>query len=599
MWTRKLLFLALGALALLAFAYGNHYQNGFHFDDPDLIENNVSIQSPANFVAIWTERSAASVEEKSQIFRPLASLSLAADYWRAGMDVRAYHHTASALYVTLLVLLFVCSRKLALLSFDDKTSSAIALGTAAVFAFHAVNAETLNYISARGILLGANLALLGFYLYLQGGWVRSHRTYLVPLVLAILSDQNFICVPVLIFLHHLVFESHDGEPAMRRLKRAAVSASPAFVVSVFAVSLVILMSSQEAQRPPSLEHLLTQPYVIAEYVAAFFYPIGLSAASGVSPFSDFDSWRSICGQVFFLCLAALASLALRGARLRVAGFGLLWFILALLPSACLFGSDMVLDYRRTFFAYPGLSFAICCGAAFLIESARLRNRWHPRYLSYASTVLLIILAVHILVTRQRNRVWLNEETLWFDVLAKNPGYGPAYMSYGHSKMAKNDYDLARLYLEEALKYLPDSPELNTDLGTLHGKITKDPGVAERYFTHAMTIAPEYAPAYVAYGRWLVARKNYDAAILNFEKALDLNENSLQASYALMDTYSDLGRWAKVREVARRTLALRPEDPVAQKELMIADTRPAEDARRGVKSSGPPAQRPPSSSQTQG
>ncbi len=598
MWTRRILFLTLGLAALLFYAYANHYQNVFHFDDTAAIENNVSLQSPANLGAFLTERSASSSEPTSQIYRPVSSLSLALDYWWGGLDVATYHRTSFILYVVLLLLLFSLFKAISEPLFEEKWSSIVAFGSAAVFGLHAVNAETLNYISARGILLAAIFSTAALLLYVRGGRTRTKRIYLLPFTLALLSDQQAVCVVGLIFLHHLIFEGHNGEPAPRRLQRAFFAALPALVVGTLASFLVLSMTSEEARHPLSVEYILTQPYVVAEYAASFFYPIGLSAASGLSVFSDFDSWRSICGQVFLLCLLALAVLSLERTRARLIGFGLFWFVIALIPSSCLFGSAAVLDYRRTFFPYAGLAFGICSGAALLYENLQSRSWWRPRYLGYVNFLLLALMATHVLVIRHRNRVWASEETLWFDVIAKNPGYGPGYMSYGLSKMEKNDYDLARLYLEEALKYLPESPQLHTDLGTLYGRISKDPSLAEGYFQRALALSPDYAPAYLAYGQWLLSRHQFEQALSKFERSDSLSENSLQARYALMDTYSLLGRWAKVREIARKTLAEHPEDTVAQRQLALADARPAEEARH-IKASVPPAPRLPGSSQTPG
>ncbi|MBN8550942.1 MAG: tetratricopeptide repeat protein [Deltaproteobacteria bacterium] len=579
MWVRKLLFVSLGAIALLLFAYGNHYQNGFHLDDESIVVNNSALRSLPASLAAFVDSSASGSDTATQLYRPLAILSLAWDFARAGLSPYRYHLSAMEIFLLLIVVGYFLLRELLKRSFEEPEASVVAFGCICLYAFHAVHAETLNYISARGSLLACLFSTLTLLLYVRSKQARERRLYLLSLTAALLSSKDAAAVPCLLFFYHLLFLSEPGEPADRRLKRATLAAIPSFIVTSLALGLIVALSNSQTPESSYSEYLATQPYAIAHYAAAFFYPIGICAEYGISAGTASSSLASWVSQLLVLCLLALAAISPCTPRGKVVSFGIAWFMFALIPSSLLFPSAQFLDYRRTFFPFLGLALGVGSSLAIFVDWAKARGAWKRRYSTYAITAVLLLLSLHILAIRHRNRIWANEETLWFDVLSKNPSYGRALMNYGLSKMAKNDYDIARLYLEEALRYLPESPQLYADLGTLHGKTSKDPRIAESYFKKAIELDALYAPTYVDYGQWLESRKMNAQAIQAFEYALKIDPTSLRAHYALIDLYFAQRRWARTREAARALLSIHPDDERALRVLKSAEAKAAEGRRR--------------------
>src|SRR5690606_23826725 len=107
------------AVALFIFAYANSWRNSFHFDDAHVIVSNPAIASPANAPRFFTDARTFSSLPANQTYRPIVSLTLAADHAVAraatgnGLDPRAYHATqlllaalAAALLGALALVLF-------------------------------------------------------------------------------------------------------------------------------------------------------------------------------------------------------------------------------------------------------------------------------------------------------------------------------------------------------------------------------------------------------------------------------------------------------------------------------------------------------------
>ena len=70
---------ALLLIALLA-AYGNHFHNGFHFDDVHTVVNNAAIRQVGNIPQFFRDATNFSSLPSNQSYRPLVSTLLAIDY---------------------------------------------------------------------------------------------------------------------------------------------------------------------------------------------------------------------------------------------------------------------------------------------------------------------------------------------------------------------------------------------------------------------------------------------------------------------------------------------------------------------------------------
>lgn len=77
---------------------------------------------------------------------------------------------------------------------------------------------------------------------------------------------------------------------------------------------------------------------------------------------------------------------------------------------------------------------------------------------------IVLLSVYAYGTYQRNKVWRTEETLWKDVIEKNPRSGRGLMNYGLALMQRGDYVGAMRYYERAMAFVPNYPFLHTNIG---------------------------------------------------------------------------------------------------------------------------------------
>ena len=143
--------LLLLAAALVAF--GASLGSGFHFDDYAIFPDPV-LTSPGGWLAIWSLRQT----------RPLTYLTFWLNYQAGGQDPLGYHLFNLALHLGAVMLLYECLRKL--------LPERAALLAAALFAVHPIQAEAVNYVWARSIVLAALLCFASLAAWIDGRtWV--------------------------------------------------------------------------------------------------------------------------------------------------------------------------------------------------------------------------------------------------------------------------------------------------------------------------------------------------------------------------------------------------------------------------------------------
>src|SRR5664279_774239 len=131
----RLLLLAAGLAA-----FGGSLIAGFHLDDYATFSNSLS--------------------QAARGSGPLTQLTLWLNYQVAGQEPLVYHAFNLLLHLGAILLAYECLRRL--------LPPGAALIAAAIFAVHPLQAEAVNYVSARGAMLAALLCFAALLAWLEG-----------------------------------------------------------------------------------------------------------------------------------------------------------------------------------------------------------------------------------------------------------------------------------------------------------------------------------------------------------------------------------------------------------------------------------------------
>jgi tetratricopeptide (TPR) repeat protein len=551
-----------GVLALAALAvYANHFGNAFHFDDMHAVANNIFIRDLRNVPRFFTSATYFSTLPDHRTYRPLVSASLALDY-RLGGGLKPFWFQLSTFlwYVVLVTLVFFLYRRIMDSASPQPSNLWTAFFAALCYALHPVNAETVNYVIQRGDLYATLGTAAGLACFAAWPEQRKYGWYLLPAMLGYLSKPTALVFPAILLFYILLFEQEKWGAALR-------AALPALAVTVaFAVlHWMMLPASFNAGAQSPWLYRISQPYVALHYFKSFFLPTELSADTDWGYIDGLFSTKGVMGFGFVAAVLAVAKWTSRKRETRPIAFGLLWFVITLLPTSLMPLAEVTNDHRM-FFPLVGLVLAVFWGVRLLIAG-------HPGWAKVALAGLAIVLAAEAVGTHARNEVWRTDESLWRDVTVKSPRNGRGLMNYGLTLMARGDYAGALSYFERAQAYTPNYPLLEINLGIASGGLQRDAD-AQRHFGRAIALAANTAEPYYYFAVWLhdTGRLAQSAAML--ETAVARNPLSFDSRHLLLQVHSEEGNLAAAGKLARETLQLAPNDDVAQRYA----TRPAVQAK---------------------
>lgn len=491
------MLLVLNVLA----AYSNHFRNDFHFDDLTAINQNPAIRDPRTIALAFVDAGLFSSAPDQRNYRPVTTASLALDYWLAGGLNVAFFHLSTFLWYSLqLVLMFLLFERLMNQADPHPSNIWTALAAAAAFGLHPANAETINFIIERGDVYNALGCVASLWLFVRYPAQRKFGWYLLPAAAAMLAKPPALVFPLLLLAYLLLFE--------QKWKSAIVSALPATALAAAAGYLIARMqpSTWGGGASSPVLYRVTQPFVALEYFKWYFLPTELSVDHGwhyLTPLSP----RALAGYFFVLALLGVATAASRTRQAKPVAFGIIWFIVTLLPTSLMPLGDVTNDHRM-FFSFVGLTLTVFWSlrlALFRVTARLTANR----RLVYASVgALAMVLIIAGAATRARNRVWLTEESLWLDAVTKNPRDVRALTNYGAYADAQADYPAALSYWERAAALDPSCGSCEVNLAKVSVQLNRG-DLADRHMKRVLAMFPSEPDPYIAYAEWLLSAGRFE------------------------------------------------------------------------------------------
>jgi protein O-mannosyl-transferase len=401
-------------ILLLAFiAYSNTFRNGFVYDDEFFVEKNESIRSlgsiPRFFVDGNTAVRGGGIE--GDVYRPLTTLSYCLDYSLWKLNPAGYHLTNLVFHALNGVLVYLLMKLL----FAD---AAFSLLTALLFTVHPIQTDAVTWVSGRSnvLFLFFYLLALYFYRYPAKQGVKTFRVMSVcAFVLALLSKEMALTLPLVIVLYDYYFRPREGKFAAGYLKRYFPYFLACFLFVLLRAAVLGKVAQKQYWGGGLYPTMLTMSRVTVDYIKLLFYPLKL-CADYVYPvsFSFFEP-----GVLTAFCILALlfAAVFIAFRKERRISFALAWFFITLLPVSNLIPLKILLAER--FLYLPSIGFCIIVSVIITRTYADARiNRLLTRGLRIAFA--LILLASYTARTAARNRDWKDGLTFWSGVVKSSP-----------------------------------------------------------------------------------------------------------------------------------------------------------------------------------
>ena len=190
----------------------------------------------------------------------------------------------------------------------------------------------------------------------------------------------------------------------------------------------------------------------------------------------------------------------------------------------------------------------------VVQSGLTLWQKYPRFMIAPIALWILVLAS---LTFMRAGVFVNEETLWQDTLARNPRAWLAEQNLCVLLARRGDLAAGRMHCERALAIKPVA-EVYYNLGLLDAREEHFGAAISRYM-QALALEPLYAgEIHHSRGVALSRLERLPEALDAYQKALTLRQNP-ETYYNLGVVLEKLGRTAEARDAYRSAQALNPAD----------------------------------------
>jgi|SRR5579871_15961 len=426
-------------------AFGASLGSSFHLDDYGIFRDPV-LTSFSGWAQIWNPLHR----------RPLTDFTYWLNYQVGGQDPLGYHAVNLLLHIIAVLLALACLRRL--------LPERAAWLAATIFALHPLQAEAVNYVSARGIMLATVLYLAALLAWLEG----RHWIAVAGFAAALLASPEVATFPlVLLFLD--------------RKHRAPLAAMLLLGVAGFALAF-----------SPGA-YIQGGGVVILRYLRLLIVPYGFTIDPDV-PVPAL--WLGALAWIAFLALAWLAW--------RRNWTWLLSGLLLLLPGCFFRGADAG-DYHM----HCAL-FGFGAAAGLLLSRAKA-----PAGLAVASVLALVSIG--------RTAVWRSDEALWLEAVRRAPQKIRPRVQLARTLRTAEALDV----LAAARRMAPQDPRVSAETGRVLLAAGQAQAALEE-FSHAVAADPNDAESFNGRGVAFATLGQTDAARSDFEHALQLDPGLAEA-----------------------------------------------------------------------
>lgn len=519
-------------------------------------------------------------------WHPLTVLSHMADCSAYHLFAGGHHLTNILLHSVDVVLLFVLIRRM--------TGGFLpGVVSAALFAWHPLNVESVAWIAERKNVLSTLFFILTLLAYLRYGKNPKPSTYALTLILFALglaAKPMLVTLPFLLFLLDY-WPLQRAFPEQKPSTQPRTSSIPFLLLekvpflALSAADCIITYVSQiregtiQSLASVSLAwRLMNIPVAYVTYLEKTFWPIKLGLL-----YSFPEKLPVISGAIslVLLLIGTVAAWHWRE-KFRWLMVGWFWFLGTLIPviGVVQSGVQSWAD-RHAYVPLMGIFLIIGCGVNELWIS-------RPTFRPCIALGVAAFLCFCVVLTRQQIGYWRDSVTLFSRAVAINPGnpyaqylLGAALNGQGrfaeaveHFAMAaritpqNGDYqynlglDLINIGkpaeaeepLSLALKENPNDPALHNTLGVALMQSGK-PHEAEQEFSQAIALRPDYSKPYINLGKVQLETGQASSAITNFAVALRLEPNVPETLENLASAYAAAGDSSNAISTANLALKL--------------------------------------------
>ncbi|MFH1103006.1 MAG: hypothetical protein V1714_04480 [Pseudomonadota bacterium] len=553
-------------IVLLVVSYGNSFSAFWHLDDfPNIIFNarlHLKSLDPSSIYQTFF----AYPMEPGRIYRPVACLSFALNWFFDQSNVTGYHivnlliHCSTALLLLrCILLLFKTPRIRGQYNGNELFISVLAT---AFWALNPIQTQAVTYIVQRMAQMAAFFSLLGIYFFLKGRLIEETHykkaifffACFVSFLLALGSKENSILFPINLFLIEFIFFRTGSLFRKRDLIFGAC-----IFLSLLAAFFWLsggnpnqFLSGYKERSFTLWQRLLTEPRVLVFYLSQLFYPVPtrLSVEHHFQASQSLFTPGTTIAAILFLTFLTAFALIIHKRQPAIA-FAILFFLINHLIESTVLPLELIFEHRN-YLPSLFLFFPVAVAAQRLLNYYQKRNHVMREVLCGFFICLIIGFGMGTYI---RNQAWATEKSLWEDAFHKAPQNSRPYINLSHAIRSEGDFESAiRLNQQALLAYSPTPWKTVMRANNNIGMIMMEMGKIKEsivYFDRSLGVSPDNAEILLSKLRAQIAAGLKNEALTTLDR---LNNIQLKQNDYLIGKAGALlhfGRYQEAIELLRR------------------------------------------------
>lgn len=474
-------------------------------------------------------------------YNPLSNFTLAVEYLIVKERPGLYHFNNVLLHVICSLLVYLLLKRLGMSFFASFLA-------ALLFGIHPMRVESVAWITERKDVLFGMFYLLSILLYISYYKTKKAVYFILSLfvfVLSLLSKIQAVALPFSLLLIDYWFE--------RKLTfKSVLEKAPFFLLSLITGLIGIYFLREEGSLEvgnimPVFQRLFIGSYSFVVYIIKSVVPFQTSAIY------TFPAELSIVH--YFSMLPALAVIVVAVVYLktkRFITFGILFFTLNIIFVLQVVGAGQgFIADRFTYMPYFGLFLIYAVLFEKLIEKFQKQR-------VLLNSVLVIYLLLISIQTINQIKIWQNSETLWTDVIKKQPNNALAYNNMAYYYSQQNQPEKALVNYNVAIELQPQKAQAYNN----RGKIYFDRSEFEKAlndYNSSLSLEPEYSDALANRGAVYGATKQYEKAIEDLTKAMKIDATNSNVISNRAYVFYQMKEFEKAISDCKLYLQLKPND----------------------------------------
>ena len=540
--------------------YSETTSHEWHLDTPANILHNNLLHIEDLHPSTLSKTLYAHPTEPGTLFRPIANLSFAINWFWGKNQPAGYHITNTIIhFFTTLALYFCCFFLLHSPTLKShiltKQAHIIALLTTSLWTLAPIHTQAITYIVQRMAQLATLFSVTTITFFLLARLATNKRKKITFFFLSFIcalfafgSKENSIILPLSLLLVEFVFFA-KAESLFSKLKQ---NKKKSFFILLTLLSGTIFLYSYYGNGIFNYDHrsftmaerLLTEPRKLLFHLSQLFFPLASSLSIEhdiVLSSSLFTPWNTL--PAILVCIGLICFALSQVRKYPLLSFAILFFFLNHLIESTIIPLELLFEHRNYL---PSLFLFLPVATLITKKLCKTNDKYTRRqiFIFVASSAFLILSGVS---TYERNKVWATEQSLWEDAIIKAPQSGRAKINLAKSYIESKRYEEAILLCNEADQLV----------GATQNKLKP------------ISLSSKGTIAY--------NRGDHEGALALFNSALTLRADFTDTSYKKIQLLTELRRYEEALKTSEDLLT-RTEDPqllLIKGSLLLRLNKPAE------------------------